>query len=283
MRDDEGSETRGGGSRDTCVVLKVKYRRWFKGVPPRPIHIALPGWAGDRSPRTDGSVPQPWHCQPFVEASTYGLELLYPFNAECRVTNDGQRIAFEGDFTGEAPWSRESPPAPPFLAFAPGHYGFTSSLDMVAPEGFALRIESHPRVYTDTSGEVPLVVPGHLDRFWPRIFFVVFKAPPVGGTHVFRRGDAYAQAIFIPASVKYEVAEMADEETCERARIDRAIESCKALPTQRWISQAGNSFDDKYKRLQRAFNVGGWAAVSELVDRLSKSSAPAEKSTARDG
>ena len=69
----------------------LKYRTFGKGLPPRPIRLEIPGWAGDTSKMEDGSVPQPWHCNPFVEVSTYGLELIYPYDAECHVANRSRK------------------------------------------------------------------------------------------------------------------------------------------------------------------------------------------------
>ena len=47
---------------------------------------------------------------------------------------------------------------PPFACFADGHFGMTSCLDIQVPDGYVLRMESHPRFYTDTTNTVPCVV-----------------------------------------------------------------------------------------------------------------------------
>ena len=67
--------------------IKLKYRSLFKGLSPKPIKLEIPGWAGEQNKHTNGDKPQPWHCPPFIEAATYGLELCYPFETECRVKN----------------------------------------------------------------------------------------------------------------------------------------------------------------------------------------------------
>ena len=80
----------------------VKYRQYGDRPPPQQIRIAVPGWAGDKSPRADGSHEQPWHCMPFSESARYGLELVYPFDQElCVSTKDG-RVELEADW-GPAP------------------------------------------------------------------------------------------------------------------------------------------------------------------------------------
>src|SRR6185436_6341020 len=62
--------------------IYLKYRTWFKGTPPRQIKLEVPGWSGDKN----WDVGQAWHCKPYNDGSTYGLELLYPFDTECTVS-----------------------------------------------------------------------------------------------------------------------------------------------------------------------------------------------------
>src|SRR5581483_3355518 len=131
----------------------------------------------------------------------YGLELIYPFDTECVVRNDG-KVTFEGDFEPERP--PDDKDWPPFKAFAPGHYGMTSCLDIEPPEGYVLRTEPHPRYFTDPDNTTPCMVPGHIQgEWWPRIFFVVFKAPPQGHFHVFCKGEPYGQLLVVPRKVTY--------------------------------------------------------------------------------
>ena len=75
--------------------LKVKYATYSKATPPQPIRIKTPGWAGTPDKMEDGSAGQPWHCLPFVEASTYGLELIYPFDTECQIVNDSGMVRID--------------------------------------------------------------------------------------------------------------------------------------------------------------------------------------------
>ena len=67
------------------TAIDVRWRTNHKGIPPRPIKLEIPGWSGRDLRHDDGATPQPWHCPPFVDGSTYGLELVYPFDAECAV------------------------------------------------------------------------------------------------------------------------------------------------------------------------------------------------------
>jgi hypothetical protein len=102
----------------------LHYRTAAKGIPPRPIRLEVPGWAGDAAKPVDGSVAQPWHCNPFVEGSTYGLELIYPFDTECQVINRDGVTQIEWDFAREGGGVTGGE----FVVFAPGYYLFNTML-----------------------------------------------------------------------------------------------------------------------------------------------------------
>ena len=256
--------------------IKVKYRTWYRGEPPRPIKLQIPGWAGTDRNHSDGAVPQPWHCPPFVDASTYAHELLYPYKSECRVKRTGGQILFEGDFstedwmineagsnmTGDEP-KRTSPP---MMSFAPGHYGMSSSLDMEPPEGYVFRTEPHPRFYTDDTGTVPCLLAGHIQRWWSRIFFVVFKAPREGEFHVFRPGEPYGQVLFLPQKNNVKFLPFTDEERMAREGRDRKVgEYGDKIAGHVWKDHKGLKFDDKYKTLSSSYSKGGYESVDKTI------------------
>lgn len=251
------------------LIIPVKYRTWFKGVAPQQIRVNIPGWGGTSRSYGDNAVAQPWHCAPFIEASCYGLELVYPFDAECRVSSpDGVELIFDGDFTGEAPWAADHPAAatPPFSNFAPGHYGFTSSIDLEPPEGYVIRTEPHPSFYTDTTGTVPLMVPGHIQRWWSRVFFVVFKAPAKGQIHIFRKNEPYGQLLIVPRKIEYDLQPMTPEQASERARRESMIgEHGAKIATHKYVAESGHPFDNKYKQLSGAYKKDGYKAVDLLL------------------
>ena len=64
----------------------VKFRLYEPRLAPRRTRIEVPGWAGEREPRKDGSHEYGWHCMPFVESAQYGIELFYPFDNELHIT-----------------------------------------------------------------------------------------------------------------------------------------------------------------------------------------------------
>ena len=110
----------------------------------------------------------------------------------------------------------------PFGVFPAGHYSTASALDLLPPPGYALRLEPHPRFFTDQSGEVPLAVAGHLQRFWPRQFFAMFKAPTAAGlVHVFRPGEPYGQMLVVPTDLQYRAEPMDEFLAADRAKQDR--------------------------------------------------------------
>lgn len=236
---------------------------------PSPIKLEIPGWAGSENKHTDGDKPQPWHCPPFVEGSTYGLELIYPFDTECHVKNINGQIVFEGDFSEE----QKLVPAtklPPFLSFAPGHFGMTSALDIKVPEQYVLRTEPHPSFFTDQTGTFPCCITGHIQTYWwPKFFFVVFKNPPVGGEVIFKKNTPYGQIIVVPKKPNYVVEAMTKEETAERSIMDYAIDNnISKIAKNSWRDHKGNPFSDKYKQLSSLFTKEGYEGVKSFLTSL---------------
>lgn len=247
------------------MKINFKYRTWWKGIAPKKIKLETPGWAGEKS-----KTAQPWHCKPFIDASTYGFELIYPFKTEVEVTSKNGECFFNGDFEANEEhhdFYSNTPSKKPFANFAKNHFGFTSSLDIQTDEGFGTMILPHPRFYTDRTGTVPCPVSGFLETdFWPRIFFVVFKAPLEGEKYVFRYGEPYAQILILPKSVDYNYREMTNKEESYRNKIDNVINQCaKKIATKFWKDSNNYDFDNKYKVLS---NMAKKIGVDNLYKRL---------------
>ena len=226
----------------------VKYRLVNPGLQPRRTRLEMPGWAGEQQPRADGSHEQAWHCMPFTEAARGGIEVFYPYGNECRVTTRDGAPVFEGEF-GEPP----SPGLqwPPFRTFGRQYYTYQLLLDLKTEESFAIKAETHPRFYTDTTGTVPVAVPAVLRHWWPMINFVVFKSPAEGQTHVFRPGEPFMQFAVVEAEPKFDLVEMTEEEAAERELQSRRIHaSRKALSADtQWVSSTSTVFDGTYRRI----------------------------------
>jgi Tfp pilus assembly protein PilF len=248
--------------------LEVKYSTIDRAMPPRPMRAQVPGWGGSPDvAKREGSEPQPWHCPPFVEASSHGFELVYPYEAECRVANDGGTIRFD--------WDRGRPPAEVpsngefgvFAPLPPQFYFFGTSVDLQAPPGYLLRTQPHPRFYTDPTGTVPAALAAHVrTEWWPKRLFVVFKVPPPGGHHVFRKGDPYVQVNLVPDKVGYNLVPMTPDEAARRRELEHAIlVAAPYIARNVWHNPGGDEFSDHYKVLGGAFARGGMAAVEEAV------------------
>ena len=249
--------------------ITLKYSTYAGALPPQAIRIKTTGgWAGLPQKMVDGSEPQPWHCLPFVEGATHGLELVYPYETECRVFNDDGDIKFEFDYASEPGGILTGGE---FITFFPKEaskfYLFNTRLDIVPPPGHVLRTEPHPRFFTDETGTVPVALCGHVqNEWWPRKLFVVFKIPPRGQRHVFRKGEAYAQILAVPHGVRYDAEKLGEEEEARRRKLEAQIDAAKAqIAENRWHNNAGNEFSDYYKMLARAFQREGQAGVDELV------------------
>jgi tetratricopeptide (TPR) repeat protein len=262
------------------MIIKVGSKH--NKLPLQAIRMVAPGWAGEAVKMEDGAVIQPAHCLPFVEGSTYGLELLYPYETECQVVNDAGIPRFERELNEELTGGE-------FLFFSPTdhakYYMLNTKLDLVPPPGHVVRTEPHPRYFTDEEGTVPLPMIGHLQSEWyPRSLFVVFRVPRPGQRHIFRKGEPFAQLLFLPKEVKYEITRMNPDEESARAKMMEQIQFARnTIATRRWYNSTKDEQDNHYKVLAAAFTKGGQAEVERKVrEGLERHTAslPYEKSIA---
>jgi len=226
----------------------VQYRLVNPKLNPRRTRLEVPGWAGEPEPRADGSHEYPWHCIPFSEAVRAGIELCYPHAAELRVSIRDGEFAFETDSAGPPDPEGEEPP---FRSFGREYYTYQILIDLKVPAGLAIKLETHPRFYTDTTGTVPIAVPAILRHWWPMIYFVVFKAPAEGQTHIFRPGEPFIQVSVVQADDKLVLAEMPEEEAAERELQSQRIYASRSTLSadSQWTSSTNTVFDGTYRRL----------------------------------
>jgi hypothetical protein len=224
----------------------VKYRLYNPALSPRRTKLEIPGWAGNSEPRANGSHEYAWHCLPFTEAARAGIELFYPHDTELRVTTRNGALVFEGDAAGED--------APPFRSFGRAYFTYQLLLDLKVEEDMAIKTEPHPRFYTDTTGTVPIAVPALIRHWWPMIYFVVFKSPAEGQTHIFRPGEPFMQISIVPADDKPELVEMPEEEAAERELQSERIYASRATlaADSQWTSSTDTVFDGTYRRILAA-------------------------------
>jgi hypothetical protein len=117
----------------------IKYRTTEERLHPRRTKIQIPGWAGEREPRADGSLEHAWLCVPFSEAAQYGIEVFYPYNNELRVSTKSGQLVFDGDF-GPAP--ADGRLWPPFRSFGEQFYTYQILLDLKVEADLAIKIET---------------------------------------------------------------------------------------------------------------------------------------------
>lgn len=229
----------------------VTYRQFGHRTPPQPIRLAVPGWAGDKQPRSDGSHEQPWHCMPFSEYARQGIELCYPYDSELTVRTVDGKVSLEADWgppLDDGQW-------PPFRPFGDDYYSYQLSLDLAVPPGWAVRTEPHPRYFTDPTHATPLAVPALLrSDWWPMIFFAIFRAPPPGVTHKFRKGEPFMAFTVVCCDDAPELAPMADEEAAQREMRSRRLAANRDRLAEgtRWTSDTCTVFDASYRNLARA-------------------------------
>jgi hypothetical protein len=229
----------------------VKLRYHERGLQPRRTKLEIPGWAGDREPRADGSHEQVWHCMPFSEGAQYGLELFYPYANELRVSTQDGRLVLDGDF---GPDPATGVQWPPFRNFGDQFYTYQILLDIDPGDGLAIRTEPHPRFYTDRTDSVPIAVPALVRNWWPMLFFIVFKPPVEGGAHIFRPGEPFAQVLILPEDCEFALAEMTDEERADRELRARRIHQARSTLSAdtHWSSRTNIVFDGTYRHMLRA-------------------------------
>jgi len=232
--------------------------------------MELPGWGGSAEVRMqNGSEPEPWHCPPFVAGSCYGIELLYHYESECHVVNDGGNVQIEWDHRNE-PGGVIAPDE--FALFAPSpskFYKFSTMIDLQSPPGYVLRTNPHPRFFTDEIGDVPLAIVGHVQsEWWSKRLFVVFKAPPPGSRHIFRKNEPYVQILFVPEHVTYNTSRMTPEQEERRAQLEKGIDIGKPYVAKHvWHNPSGAEFSNHYKVLSRQFKHHGMDGVEKAVER----------------
>jgi hypothetical protein len=237
-------------------MLTVKYRSSIPDLRLRQTRLEVPGWGGKREPRTDGSQEFAWHCLPFTEGAQYGIEIFYPYDHELRVTTRGGVPIFEGDL---GPPPQPGMMWPPFRNFGDIYYTFQLSLDLKVGSGLAVLFEPHPRFFTDTTGTAPIAVPALIRNWWPMTFFLVFKSPAEGQTHIFRHDEPFAQALVIPEECKLELEEMTEDEAAEREMQSRRIYKSRSelsADTQ-WTSASNTVFDGTYRLILGAAKSKG--------------------------
>src|SRR3954469_18010419 len=149
------------------ATLSIKYRLQGKALPPRPLRASAQVDAhraadANAAPRTAGT----WQCPVFVEGSSHGVELLYPYDTACDVVNDGGQIRFVWASDGVAADGGDAESFALSKANPERTYLFNTMLDLQAPDGYVLGIEPRPRCLADAGGTHPTALYGHVETEW---------------------------------------------------------------------------------------------------------------------
>ena len=136
----------------------------------------------------------------------------------------------------------------------------------------------------DTTRTAPIAIPGIIQtHWWPRPFFLVFKAPTVRQCIEFRYGDPIAQLVVIPLNEKYELEEMSTDLAVLRNRraLTLAAEGAAFSDKITEYQEGYPSFNNKYKALCQHVQTKGEEYVATLLDEADHSGdqAPAQRST----
>ena len=86
------------------------------------------------------------------------------------------------------------------------------------------------------------------------MFFCIFKAPPKGATHVFRKGEPFMSVIMLPAEPGLDLQPMTQEEAAERELRARRLSAGRDALAEgtRWLSTTNTIFDGTYRQMFRA-------------------------------
>jgi hypothetical protein len=86
------------------------------------------------------------------------------------------------------------------------------------------------------------------------MFFMVFKSPAEGHTHIFRPNEPFVQFTVIPADSDFELIEMSEEEAAQRELQARRIHESRATlsANTQWTSASNTVFDATYRRIHGA-------------------------------
>lgn len=198
---------------------------------------------------------QPWHCKPWIDAQTLGLELHWPWNFSLVVGNVDGKLTCHREYTRGG-----VEPKPDDLSqFADGHYGVSSYHQLLLPDGYDGLILPHPRSYSDNANNMPDIIPGVLQMdWWPHIFFIVAKIPKPGEKQVWAAGQPFAQVV----PYKREETSIRPMSMAESVEWDKRAtwinEFRYQLSTHTWVDDRGGTFNNRYKILPAEIKRLGW-------------------------
>ena len=89
------------------------------------------------------------------------------------------------------------------------------------------------------------------------IFFCIFKAPPPGVTHIFRKGEPFIAFTVLPSEPDLVLEPMDPEMAAQREMRSRRLAASRDALAKgtRWTSDTRTIFDGTYRNLARAARI----------------------------
>lgn len=248
--------------------MNLKYRTIFENFELQKVKLQIDDWAGSNNKNEKDIKVQPFMCKPFVDAATYGFEILYPYETSCEVEFLDGKLKI----TAEQDWQKDQDIIKkigniPIGQISENHFGINTGLDIKVTSKNVLRIESHPAFYGKNN--YPCAIPGHLETdWWSSLFFVVFKAPEKNQKLYFYKGMAMAQCFVLPKENNFLPIRMTEKEAEARRKNFAIINSSRNKISKNYKDNNGNTFDHTYKVLSRYVSIKGIKGFKNLLDSL---------------
>lgn len=224
--------------------MKIRYEPLYTAFPAlSPVRPYIP--AHDRELAKREPPPAlPLHCKPWLDASSYGLLLTFPYKARVTITDTGTHPP---DIQ-MSPRTAERMYSGVAYSFAKGHFGLSSGYWLKTDLGIGTFTNPLPYGYPAKG----TLVPGLIETWrYPKNIFIVFKCPENGASITFEYGDPLC--VLVPLPCEPVVGERMSETDLVEFRAEREHwrEYLKEHPELTWTSSDGESFTHLYKVLGR--------------------------------
>ncbi len=220
--------------------MRLKYRPLFDNFPP--LQRVKPIIAAEHRHRAKQSPPPalPLHCKPWVDASSYGVLLTFPYKTTLTIYG---RPDASPTFT-MSPASTQLIYGPLGQMFSKEHFSLGSGYWFKTDPGVGIFTNHLPDGYQSRSR----LVPGLVECWrYPKRLFVVFRAPAPGETIKFEYGDPLCVLMPVATGVVGADLMTTDEWQVLKDQRRRWDEHRERHPELEWTSAEGTKFTHMYK------------------------------------
>ena len=229
--------------------MQVNCRAFTPGLNPRRTKLEVPG-SGRRTAAPQGRIDGAGLAlPPYSEAVVHGIDLFSDPTNRASVTRTAANWAWTA--TEPSPEGCRRPMAVPFHPFGDLFLQLPALPRFQGRRKLGDATRPHPRFYTDPTDTTPIAVPALIGLRRPMIYFLVFKSPPEGKTHIFRPGEPFAQILIVPEEAAFDLVPMEDEEAAERELQSRRIYQSRGTLSAEteWKSATNTVFDGTYRHI----------------------------------